>query len=170
MLQVFLFKYVPSVNTGTWPRVTAPQQLFGEHSARFAIVLTNYLVAINQLARGEKLVKTSPQIRVNNPGWTRGGESEIPFPGLSEGFKQSLRRRVFFFSPLFLFIFCRLRLSIDLLIDLKWPGAEKANFGCIILFPFHYNLTQREMPPVPQAESMPKACLRKQASNQALQI
>lgn len=169
MLQVFLFKYVPRVNSGTWLRVTL-QQMFGEQPDGLAIVLTTYLVAINQLTQGEKLVKTSPQIRVNNLGWTCGRESEIPFPGLSEGFKRSLRRRVFFFSPLFFFIFSRLRVSIDLLIDLKWPGAEKANFGCIILSPFHYSLTQREMPPGPQNESMPKACLGKQDSSQALQI
>jgi len=54
-------------------------------------------VAINQLTPGEKLVKTNPQIRVNNLGWTCGGESEIPFPGLSKGFKPSVRRRGFFF-------------------------------------------------------------------------
>lgn len=99
----FLLKYVPSVNTGTWLRVTALQQMFGEHPDRFAILLTNYLVAINQLTQGEKLVKTSPQIKVNNLGWTCRGESEIPFPGLSEGFKRSLRRRVFFFPFVFLY-------------------------------------------------------------------
>lgn len=144
--------------------------MFGEHPDRFAIVLTSYLVAISQLTQGEKLVTTSLQIKVNNLGWTCRGESEIPFPRLSEGFKRSLRRRVFFFPPLFFFIFSRLRVSIDLLIDLKWPGAEKANFGCIILSPFHYSLTQREMPPAPQNESMPKGCLRTQDSSQALQI
>ncbi|KAJ7406802.1 hypothetical protein BTVI_64585 [Pitangus sulphuratus] len=49
-----------------------------------------------------------------------------------------------------------LRVSIDLLIDLKWPGAEKANFGCISSSPFHYSSTQREMPPTPRNDSVPK--------------
>jgi len=131
--------------------------MFGEHPARSAAVLTSYLVAINQLTQGEKPLKTSAQIKVNNLCWNRGGESEIPFPGLSEGFKRSLKRRVFFF-PLLFFIFSWLRVSIDLLIDLKWLGAEKGNFGRIILSLFHYSLTQREMPDAPQSGSMPKAC------------
>lgn len=98
MMQVFLFKYFSRINLGAWLRVTALPQMLGEHPGRFAIVVTNSLVAINQLTEHKKLVKTSLQIRVNNLGWNRGGESEIPFPRLSEGFKRSLRRKVFF-SP-----------------------------------------------------------------------
>lgn len=101
MLQVFLFKHFSRTNLGTWLRVTALPQMLGEHSARFAIVVTNNLVAINQLTEREKLLKTSLQIRVNNLGWNCGGESEIPFPWLSEGFKRSLRRKVFFFPFVF---------------------------------------------------------------------
>lgn len=67
----------------------------------------------------------------------------------------------FSFFPLFFFIFSRLRVSIDLLIDLKWPGAERANFGCIILSPFRYSPTQRETPPTAQNKALPKAGLGK---------
>lgn len=101
MMQVFLFKYFSRVRMGTWLRVTALPQMLGEHPSRFAIVVTNNLVAINQLTECEKLVKTSLQIRVNNLGWNCGEESEIPFPRLSEGFKRSLRRKVFFFPFVF---------------------------------------------------------------------
>lgn len=72
-----------------------------EHAGRFAIVVANSLVAINQLTECEKLAKTSLQIRVNNLGWNCGGESEIPFSKLSGGFKQSLRRKVLFFPFVF---------------------------------------------------------------------
>lgn len=101
MLQVFIFQCFSRVNMGTWLRVTALPQMLGEHPGRFAIVVTNNLVAINQLTECEKIVKTSLQIRVNNLGWNCGGERKIPFPSLSEGFKRSLRRKVFFFPLVF---------------------------------------------------------------------
>lgn len=144
------------------------QHMFGEHSDRFAIVLTNCLVAINQLTQGEKLVKTSPQIKVNNLGWIHGEEVKFHFHGCQKGLNDHSGEEFSFF-PLFFFIFSTLRLSIDLLIDLKWPGAEKSNFGYIILSPFCYSLTQREMPPAAQNESMPKTCSGKHGSSQALQ-